>query len=180
MVLLLQVIPNQRCFVKITKQYSHVIRTRLLHRAIVYEKEFKLRSRPPTDRTRDFIGPPDTASNLRPIIFRSDNVPPVEKRYHEKYENVMKWNQDFWANHNKNFTKKKEEYIEQTLKSKSKVEGENPTLTPGEMSVFYKQFLDENYRLHTQYNIEWYKKNISLLFPALQVAINRFVTKLKG
>jgi len=39
------------------------------------------------------------------------------------------------------------------------------------MSVFYKTFLDKNWKVHIWYNAEWYRKNIGLVIFALQVKI---------
>jgi hypothetical protein len=44
-------------------------------------------------------------------------------------------------------------------------------LTADEMSVFYKTFLDKNWKVHVQYNAEWYRKNIALVILALRVKI---------
>lgn len=41
------------------------------------------------------------------------------------------------------------------------------------MSVFYKAFLDKNWKAHLTYNIEWYKKNVTLLGLAIQVKIRK-------
>jgi len=42
------------------------------------------------------------------------------------------------------------------------------------MSVFYKTFLDKNWKVHIRYNAEWYRKNIGLVIFALQVKIFKF------
>lgn len=44
-------------------------------------------------------------------------------------------------------------------------------LTADEMSVFYKAFLDKNWKLHLNYNVEWYKKNFALLSLAIRVKL---------
>jgi hypothetical protein len=46
-------------------------------------------------------------------------------------------------------------------------------LTPDEMSVFYKSFLDKYWKVHMWYNFEWYKRNVHLLQLALQVKMDR-------
>lgn len=46
-------------------------------------------------------------------------------------------------------------------------------LTADEMSVFYKAFLDKNWKLHLNYNKEWYKKNFTLLRLAIRVKLNK-------
>ena len=54
----------------------------------------------------DWIGPPGRDSNLRPVKFY---VPPdetaLEREYRLQRQLVMKWNQEYWAKHNKKFIK---------------------------------------------------------------------------
>lgn len=62
------------------------------------------RFRPPAGSRRDWIGPPDKRSNLRPVIF---HVPPrespLERRLRELREETQAWNQHFWARQNTAF-----------------------------------------------------------------------------
>ncbi|ESO87739.1 hypothetical protein LOTGIDRAFT_127290, partial [Lottia gigantea] len=122
----------------------------------------------------DYIGPPDSVSNLRQISFRTLNQSELEKKYHTRSEDVMKFNQEFWEQHNTNFVKEKDKFVEARLKLKR--DGEN-TLSAEEMSEFYREFLNKNYKSHVQYNLEWYKRNISLLGPAFKVSIHRLLQK---
>lgn len=39
------------------------------------------------------------------------------------------------------------------------------------MSEFYKRFLDKNWSKHVNYNIEWYKRNLTILLLSLRVSI---------
>lgn len=39
------------------------------------------------------------------------------------------------------------------------------------MSEFYKKFLDENWKLHVSYNLEWYKKNFEIIYLSLLTRI---------
>lgn len=63
----------------------------------------------------------------------------------------------------------REEYLKQNLP-----EGKQ-TLTADEMSVFYKSFLDKNWKAHITYNLQWYKKNVILLKLAFQVRLRRLL-----
>ncbi|KAF9822393.1 hypothetical protein SFRURICE_017668 [Spodoptera frugiperda] len=125
---------------------------------------------PPNPRriSTDMVGPPDPVSNLRKVIFR---IPPneteLEKRYREMRAEVQEWNQHFWEKHNSTFYQEREEY----LKKNMPVDKQN--LTADEMSVFYKAFLDKNWKLHLNYNKEWYKKNFTLLRLAIRVKLNK-------
>lgn len=67
----------------------------------------------------------------------------------------------------------RQEYI-----NKHQVEGEEKKqLTADEMSDFYKTFLDKNWHNHVKYNLEWYRRNFTLLFLALRVSIEKSVNK---
>ncbi|CAG5011365.1 unnamed protein product [Parnassius apollo] len=114
------------------------------------------------------VGPPDPVSNLRRIIFKqSANETKLEKRYRELRMEVQEWNQKFWTQHNSRFFQEREEYLKKNLP-----EGKQ-NLTADEMSVFYKSFLDKNWKVHITYNLEWYKKNVALLILAIQVKLRR-------
>ncbi|XP_047361789.1 COA8 family protein CG14806, mitochondrial [Vespa velutina] len=120
----------------------------------------------------DQIGKPDPVSNLRPIIFKKSlNESKLEKKYREAREDIQLWNQTFWTKHNKSFVQERNKFQE-TLKAQGKT-----SLTADEMSVFYKYFLDKNWRLHFDYNILWYKKNFNLLFLELRVKISKLIYK---
>lgn len=60
-------------------------------------------------------------------------------------------------------------YIEKHTKDKK--------LNADEMSDFYKDFLDKNWKTHVKYNVEWYKKNFRILFLSLAVHIQSFLNK---
>ncbi|KAK2182569.1 hypothetical protein NP493_348g03035 [Ridgeia piscesae] len=135
---------------------------------------FKIPSNPPAHFKRDGIGPPDPDSKLRPYKF---HIPPnessTEKEYRHLREATQKWNQEFWARHNRTFFKEKEHFITSSLKKKTSRDDSEVTLTPDEMSVFYKHFLDVNYKLHKDYNREWYYRNVMILWSAFKVATAR-------
>lgn len=53
---------------------------------------------------RDYIGPADKVSNLRPVIrYIPEDETPVEKELRLKRIEIEQWNQNFWANHNHKF-----------------------------------------------------------------------------
>lgn len=106
----------------------------------------------------------------------------LERQYREQRQALLDWHHLFWTEHNKSFFTKKEEFVQKKLAEKQ-AEGKSETsqsVTPEELSVFYKKFLDENYKTHIQYNKEWYKKNIKLLWPALKANIYRLLNKRTG
>jgi len=134
-----------------------------------------------SDVKADLIGPPDSASNIAQIKCY---IPPdetlTEETFRQRRMEVLEWNREFWSNHNERFFKEKDLFIKENSIDKEGTTNKKKSLSPEEMSVFYRQFLNENRAAHLQYNKEWYKKNISLLWPALQVTFIRLKRKLKG
>lgn len=99
---------------------------------------------------RDYIGPPDKLSNLRPVLrHKPADETPIEKELRLKRIEVEQWNQHFWANHNQKFFNEKQAFI------KANKATEDDTLSADKMSEFYKAFLDSNWNLHFNYNREW-------------------------
>ncbi|XP_013199447.1 COA8 family protein CG14806, mitochondrial [Amyelois transitella] len=122
----------------------------------------------PKKISSDMVGPPDPVSNLRKVIFKQpQDETALEKRYREMRSEVQDWNQEFWTRHNSRFFQEREEYLKKNLP-----EGKQ-NLTADEMSVFYKSFLDKNWKTHIAYNKEWYKKNVKLLGLSLHVKLKR-------
>lgn len=87
---------------------------------------------------------------------------------------MHEWVDKFWRNHNKRFFTEKEEFIE---KHKTEEQG---NVNADKMSLFYKAFLDKNWKLHVFFNLSWYIKNFELLFLALQVNLESGLRKLRG
>jgi hypothetical protein len=42
------------------------------------------------------------------------------------------------------------------------------------LSIFYKDFLNKAYDRQMEYNKEWWKKNVSLLYPGFKAAVRQF------
>ena len=58
----------------------------------------------PENIKRDWVGPPDPVSNIRPTAFHvPDDETPLEKQYRLRREELQAWNHTFWAKHNRNF-----------------------------------------------------------------------------
>ncbi|KAL5009068.1 hypothetical protein ScPMuIL_014649 [Solemya velum] len=144
-------------------------------------ENIKIESTSPKDDNYDWIGPPDPESNIRPIKFAEpEELTDWERKYRIMRRDTAEWNQKFWAQHNKNFFKQKEIFVEKRLAElKSEVGDKAPeVLSQDEMVVFYKGFLDENYKMHMKYNGEWYERNINLLWPAFKVSTERLKRRL--
>lgn len=106
----------------------------------------------------DSVGPPDPVSNLRPIKYHIPaNESSAERHLRLKRIEVAEWNHQFWTSHNVRFIKEREAY------KKHLAEKGVSAATADQMSEFYKDFLDRNWRTHLTYNFEWYKRNISIV-----------------
>lgn len=51
------------------------------------------------------------------------------------------------------------------------------SVTADEMSVFYKKFLDKNWKNHIDYNISWYKQNLKILILEIKVRLSKLKFK---
>ena len=79
-------------------------------------------------------------------------------------QETQEFNQTFWVQHNAEFTSGREQHIAQVLKEKYENDVAKTTISAEEMSVYYKKFLDSKWRSHIDYNLEWQKRNFSILF----------------
>uniref|UniRef100_A0A023FWZ7 Uncharacterized protein n=1 Tax=Amblyomma parvum TaxID=251391 RepID=A0A023FWZ7_AMBPA len=113
------------------------------------------------------VSPPHPVSNLRQVVLPARaNESPAELRFREQYVAVQAWNQEYWAKHNADFQRKKEEFMQSKL-AEYKANGDPKETVPIEdMASFYKNFLNDNHKKHMEYNWAWYRKNIGLLLPA--------------
>lgn len=128
----------------------------------------------PTQITCDYIGPPDKQSNLRPVVRHiSPRETETSRKLRELRDEVETWNDSFWTKHNKRFYEERQEYVEKFRKTADQA------MTADEMSVFYKEFLDKNWRLHFYYNLSWYIKNWTLLFMSLRVEMESLLIRRK-
>ncbi|KAG8176520.1 hypothetical protein JTE90_021811 [Oedothorax gibbosus] len=119
-----------------------------------------------------WVGPPDPVSNLRLKVFPdSQDLCQEEKDFYAKSREVQDWNQEYWAEHNKEFTETRNLYIAKVSAEKNLPKEES--LSAEEMSVFYKDFLDKNRIKHISYNWNWYKKNVYLIFLATKIKVSK-------
>ncbi|XP_039968215.1 COA8 family protein CG14806, mitochondrial isoform X2 [Bactrocera neohumeralis] len=128
----------------------------------------------PRSITKDYVGPPDKLSNIRPYVRHiPKNETDLERRLRQMQEQTEKWNHDFWSNHNKNFYQEREEFV------KTHGAATNGEVTADEMSEFYKAFLDKNKENHFRYNFSWYLKNFEMLKLAFRVSVVRVIKRVK-
>ncbi|EEB19794.1 protein C14orf153 precursor, putative [Pediculus humanus corporis] len=125
-----------------------------------------------TPQPRDLIGPVDTVSNLRPIkyVINFDETK-LEEKLRKQRNELQNWNQLFWVEHNKCFKNEKKKFESKILEKKNL---NDQIITADEMSIFYKQFLDKNWKNHLSYLLTWYKKNILVTVLHLRVMLVNF------
>ncbi|XP_025103692.1 APOPT family protein Y39B6A.34, mitochondrial-like [Pomacea canaliculata] len=139
------------------------------------EDKFKIEDKPSCSSKNDWIGPPDPISNIRPVKFgEHPEETDTERSFRQQWVTTIQWNQEFWYKHNTKFFKEKDDFVKNIEQNK----GES-SISLEDLSKFYKTFLDENRKTHLNYNREWYKRNISLLWPAMKVAFIRGLRRLK-
>lgn len=153
---------------------------KIVYRAKILRKRYKctlpdLSQKPyPRIITKDYVGPPDKLSNIRPYVRHiPKNETALEMRLRLMQEEVEKWNHEFWSNHNKSFYQEREEFIK-TLEAEN-----NGEVSADKMSEFYKTFLDKNRKNHLRYNFSWYSKNFEMLKLAFRVSLERALKRLK-
>ncbi|GAB0095345.1 COA8 family protein CG14806, mitochondrial [Sergentomyia squamirostris] len=141
-----------------------------MYTSAVESKESSSLKEPPSPNliNTDFVGPPDKISNLRLVVRHiPKNETPLQQRLRLRQIEIEEYNQKFWSNHNTRFFAERDEFI---AAHKSHPED---SLSADQMSVFYKAFLDKNWKIHFYYNISWYIKNISLMILAFRVELAR-------
>ncbi|XP_014100594.1 COA8 family protein CG14806, mitochondrial-like [Bactrocera oleae] len=141
-----------------------------------YKYKFSDLSEKPDPRTitKDYVGPPDKLSNIRPYVRHiPKDETALEMRLRQRQEEAEKWNHDFWSNHNKNFYQEREEYV------KSHGAAKNGDVSADKMSEFYKAFLDKNKNTHLCYNFSWYLKNFEMLKLDFIVSVKRALKRVK-
>lgn len=130
----------------------------------------------PTRGEFNVVGPRDYNSNIRKIIYaKSKDENAMEKRFREQQQELNTWHQVFWEKQNEKFHKSKKAYLK--LRSRD-IETETNKEFADEMSKFYRDFLDGNYHVHTQYLRAWYCRNFQVLWAGLQVSTSRFINKI--
>ncbi|KAI9018140.1 hypothetical protein CLU79DRAFT_761902 [Phycomyces nitens] len=116
----------------------------------------------------DMIGTPDPVSNLRPVKYYIPlNESEQDKEWRLIQQKADDFNQNFWTTNNAMFVNAKADYENQLI-----AKGEE--VTPEALSIFYKDFLNKAYQRQMEYNRQWWKINIGLLYPGFKAAIRSF------
>jgi len=134
----------------------------------------------------DLIGPADKISNLRAYkYFIPEKESKCEYEYRKLREEVQEFNHQYWTEQNLKFIEAKKKFSELKRMERlylNKSENKQPDTIDPElnaklMNEFYKEFLNDNYLNHYEYNKKWFNYNFSLLMPALRVYVYRLRNK---
>ena len=75
------------------------------------------------------------------------------------------------------FFQERDEYTKKVLQERYPKDDTKTSLNADEMSEFYKEFLDRNWSSHIQYNLEWQKRNFTIIFLSILVGIQNIVKR---
>ncbi|XP_014664095.1 PREDICTED: APOPT family protein Y39B6A.34, mitochondrial-like [Priapulus caudatus] len=124
----------------------------------------------------DWIGPPHNVSHLRLVKFNAPaDESSREKAFRLKRQDTQEWCHRYWSAHNRNFALSKKAFLAEKMENMSATADITEALSADEMAEFYKKYLDDNKEAHMQFNREWYRRQVALLWPALCVTIERFL-----
>jgi len=122
----------------------------------------------------DLIGPPDSVSNIRPLIIQTrSGETPLQRRYRELQLETAEFNHRFWTEHNNQFKQEKEAFVERYSKEKYPLETNKKNLSADEMSEFYKSFLDRKLADHSTYNLQWQIRNFKIVCLSIAVSLEK-------
>lgn len=125
----------------------------------------------------NLVGPSDPLTNLRPLKLKA--VPGEsqrETRLRELRLEAQEFNRAFWLKHNREFAEARGEYVRGVLADHYPEAASNKkTLSADEMSAFYKAFLDDKWKSHLAYNVEWQKRNFAIVALALRIKVEKIV-----
>ena len=139
--------------------------------------------------TSDQIGPVDKISNIRTFrYYVPEDESKLEYDYRMLREKVFEFNNDYWTQQNLKFLESKRIFTQrfkmrEQYMNRKRLENSEPTITTSnadiQLNEFYKQFLNENYHNHIEYNRQWYKYNFMLLKMSAKVNLYRFTRRKK-
>ena len=135
----------------------------------------------------DLVGPADKLSNIRQYrYFVPGDESKVEYDYRMMRHRVHVFNDSYWTQQNLKFIEARKDFVE-TYKRRKRLQkggltGENGEEsmepTTAELNDFYRQFLNDNYYNHYEYNQKWIRLNFGLLVPAFRVQMYRLRKRL--
>ena len=129
----------------------------------------------------DLIGPPRAVSNLRPVKFAVpfDGETELQKKLRSLRQETQQFNQEWWTKHNTEFKLGREEFIKHILETKYPDEPDKTTLSADEMSLFYRDFMNQHWRNHLEYNKEWQRRNWTIIWLMFKVTLEKILSRKK-
>ena len=122
----------------------------------------------------NLYGPPHSVSNLKLAKFKKPaNENSVEKRLRVLREETQEFHHKFWTKHNTEFTEARKQFVNKLLKEKYSHEKNKKNVSATEMSEFYKSFLDSRWSEHLNYNLEWQRRNFTILYLGIRVKFQK-------
>ena len=122
----------------------------------------------------NIIGPHHPVSNLRVIKFKIEpNESPLQKKLRHYRQDTQDFHHQFWTQHNTEFVEAREKFVKNLLQERYPNEKNKRTISISEMSEFYKSFLDSKWKSHLNYNLEWQRRNFTILFLGFFVGIQK-------
>jgi len=101
----------------------------------------------------------------------------LEARLRSLRQETQKFNQDWWTEHNREFKQGRENFIKNILETKYPDEPDKSTLSADEMSQFYREFMNRQWKGHVEYNKEWQKRNWTIIFLSARVKLQRLLDR---
>lgn len=122
-------------------------------------------------KEKRIVSKPQSKSKLRLVkVISQQDETPAERSYRSQYESLQKWNDNYWAENNELFDRKKFLYIETNFGDSITKE---EALSHDQLAPFYRSFLEENRVRHMNYNKIWYRNHSALLSSALKAKVSR-------
>ena len=129
-----------------------------------------------TSKQYDLIGPPDKISNIRKYkIAIPENESKYELQYRLAREKLDEFNHQYWSQQNLKYNFERQKYLKSIKSLNIKNNETTNELDSNLMSTFYKNYLDDSFITHYNYNRQWYSYNFQLLLPALKVFLYRLL-----
>jgi hypothetical protein len=134
-----------------------------------------------TPKQHHLIGPPDKYSNIRPIKFHiPKNESKRELQLRRLVEFVQDWNQEYWTQQNLKYVTEKQKFVEnwKLWNNYDQIRTNDPNIDSKLVCEFNKNFLNDTFVTHWNYNKIWYSYNFQLLWLEFRVFTDRLFKNL--
>ncbi len=126
-------------------------------------ESMKPKNGPARSQVYDLVASPDPISQIRRIrMCKPLDESRAELVWRQRREAVVEWHHRFWTDNNLDFARCKETWQAAWVEAK----GTEPTSS--DMSIFYKEYLDQAKDRHMEYNHRWWRENFAMLVPGFR------------